>query len=1750
MPAAAKAHAPAKAAPKKVQSLSLANQPGQQTMPGQTGYMPMLGPRLAGCACGGGCPRCRSATPNPLLTLSRGHRQDHFEREARRVAASLGPTGAPVATPRTRRVPISPAASLFHSDAGVILPTSLRQRLEPQLGIDLSLVRLHVGAESDRAVRQLGARAFTHGNHVYFRNDTFAPETTAGMSLLAHELVHVLQQSVSRSVPQLQCEDGTDADAFHGLHITTRNRVTLAHDIRTIMGNMHLHFSRYVVVTSQIYSYDEAGTLLGSVGLRRGFRPAPGIYAIGSDGNFLLGTRGEQMAWSDVGFSTADMSAEFRERTGSSQLIEMSTWTTATAEQASNLFTMPFVMIVAPPAPPSPPPPAEPPAAEEPPAPAPTPAEESHDADEDRPTFGTDFHDPANPAGRTYAFPAFPARIDGLDTQPVGGTGDFSMVLDYSAAGGDVMYQASWAFQTTRYRWELWKLRPELDPAVQAEAVRTGALATGATAEEGRTTGALEGTARDWERTDATLRDRRAEIARDEREALAEGRYLDVLAGELNTELYSLEQVSHYASQLLDTMGDIWARESERRIPWTEAGTYVVRCLAVINPDASAEENARAPSVATKIIRVEPAAQIAEEALDTTGETLDLLTGELGLLRRLPADDPRRLRIPTLEEQIGILQLDTRDASIELIEERYRIADRAASEARSTSLFIEYGLGDDRVRALESARDHLAAQLAHARERTGVLTRTGDTPRRARAVLISNITGEQYPLILLVNTPYLDGHTWKCDLADVTSSDGNSYTGEAPDDPANQERQKTLAAWEAVERFIHAAPYGPGSLTVRMPTGGTVETNWFVSLAAADRQRTQEVTNARDLAAARARLEELGTALALLGLLIAAPEIGIAGAALGAAVSADRLIQRYLNGTLHRDAAAIGDVINILAAFATGVQLVGRLERFAPLAVETLASGERVTIGSNGFGARLVRGAASLAHAAETGLDYANLLLANSGTIEEFIRISQAERDGTMTAAQARRARAHAFASAVEANGLFLASRVQAAYLDPHAGGTRPHEEGGSVTISEPPVAGGDDTPPPAGTRPGEHHESGSTPGPDPEPGATRPAPSTPEGTETTTPHGETPETTTPHTPSGEEGSGGTRVTPPDAPPSPAGEHEPTVMHMPEATVMISDNPHSIVDADRMYQNSWHGPDGDSGREVAIYHNPEHDMYVVVQGDSQTVFVIEADGTHAALGANSAHEWTELLGGTGSGRWELLAHFHPDDPATGAAHPTSHLPSGGTGDFAAIIGESLRSGGGPRHSRIDFNTPTGPGHTFFHFDPASARPYHIDYPNPTTGAREHIDFATLQEYHNWFHNEYGGNLGTVPDWVAHWESNRATTPPPPPATSGTPPTTTIPEGSAPPVAEPLPPAPVTPEAPTRERPPRDTSPATTAETPPAPDVEPPAPAIPLTPAETARTPVPVRRIIRPDRETRPRSDSGSEATPEPATGGTSPARPTTRRGPRRSGTRAPVGLQTADGQLTDAGVNHIRRSFPDATRGLTDEQVRQRYANQPNWLESVVRRELRNRWRGAETATDFLLAERDRNFRYYSDRIAAAAVAAGIAYDPAILSHAAATFLRDAFQAGHPTVTAQLHACLDAAGLGHTPADLETLFSFSSEDSRGSRASLAHPDPAVRAFRERFAEFAWRQAEVQGEHVHGTQNGFLLLELGALRPDFIELELSQGRARVTDATMDFNNPIHNLKTAVYQAIIESLLPGVHISASDYRSLGRQTVVAP
>ena len=164
---------------------------------------------------------------------------DPAEREATSVAASImrsvdtAPVSAstPSSLQRAASAPLSRSASVAPAgvsakiarsmSGGTALPTSVRSFMEPRFGANFGGVRIHTGENAAGLSRQLNARAFTVGEHVFFGRNQFQPGERDGRELIAHELTHTIQQGAAaqRSIQRKEGGSvlGALADTFSSL---------------------------------------------------------------------------------------------------------------------------------------------------------------------------------------------------------------------------------------------------------------------------------------------------------------------------------------------------------------------------------------------------------------------------------------------------------------------------------------------------------------------------------------------------------------------------------------------------------------------------------------------------------------------------------------------------------------------------------------------------------------------------------------------------------------------------------------------------------------------------------------------------------------------------------------------------------------------------------------------------------------------------------------------------------------------------------------------------------------------------------------------------------------------------------------------------------------------------------------------------------------------------------------------------------------------------------------------------------------------------------------------------------------------------------------------------------------------------------------------------------------------------------------------------------------------------------------------
>ncbi len=156
--------------------------------------------KCAACAGGGTCLKCEEE-------LRRQPMKEENELQAKRA-----PGNTQAVTPQVQ----AQVDSL--RGGGRPLDPATRAFMEPRFGYDFSRVRVHSGATADQSARDINAHAYTTGHDIVFGAGRFAPGTHEGRRLIAHELMHVVQQSRAARVRPGQsqgeglCAPASDVD--------------------------------------------------------------------------------------------------------------------------------------------------------------------------------------------------------------------------------------------------------------------------------------------------------------------------------------------------------------------------------------------------------------------------------------------------------------------------------------------------------------------------------------------------------------------------------------------------------------------------------------------------------------------------------------------------------------------------------------------------------------------------------------------------------------------------------------------------------------------------------------------------------------------------------------------------------------------------------------------------------------------------------------------------------------------------------------------------------------------------------------------------------------------------------------------------------------------------------------------------------------------------------------------------------------------------------------------------------------------------------------------------------------------------------------------------------------------------------------------------------------------------------------------------------------------------------------------------
>lgn len=148
-------------------------------------------------------PSARPAPKKPAATPGRATRTSKIQRKAAPGGAAKGAGGAGA----------DAALETATQSSGAGLPSDIRGDLEGSLGASLADVRVHTGSDSANAAAAMGARAFTVGQDIHFGAGNFAPSSSGGRELIAHEVAHTVQQQGGGATSQAKLEVSQPGDS-------------------------------------------------------------------------------------------------------------------------------------------------------------------------------------------------------------------------------------------------------------------------------------------------------------------------------------------------------------------------------------------------------------------------------------------------------------------------------------------------------------------------------------------------------------------------------------------------------------------------------------------------------------------------------------------------------------------------------------------------------------------------------------------------------------------------------------------------------------------------------------------------------------------------------------------------------------------------------------------------------------------------------------------------------------------------------------------------------------------------------------------------------------------------------------------------------------------------------------------------------------------------------------------------------------------------------------------------------------------------------------------------------------------------------------------------------------------------------------------------------------------------------------------------------------------------------------------------
>ncbi len=108
---------------------------------------------------------------------------------------------------------VPPVVNEVLNSPGESLDKETRVFMESRFGHDFSKIRVHTNSKAAESAKAVNALAYTVGKDVVFGAERYSPRTSEGKKLLAHELVHIVQQG-NQEKPQKKLAVGKQDDVF------------------------------------------------------------------------------------------------------------------------------------------------------------------------------------------------------------------------------------------------------------------------------------------------------------------------------------------------------------------------------------------------------------------------------------------------------------------------------------------------------------------------------------------------------------------------------------------------------------------------------------------------------------------------------------------------------------------------------------------------------------------------------------------------------------------------------------------------------------------------------------------------------------------------------------------------------------------------------------------------------------------------------------------------------------------------------------------------------------------------------------------------------------------------------------------------------------------------------------------------------------------------------------------------------------------------------------------------------------------------------------------------------------------------------------------------------------------------------------------------------------------------------------------------------------------------------------------------